>query len=446
MSETLNSGNVTTRIQKIAQLAKDDPKRVFISVSHVIDVEWMREAYRRTRKDGAAGIDEMDANDFALKLEENLQALVTALHTGGYKAPPVRRVHIPKENGKTRPIGIPTFSDKVMQRAVTMVLEAIYEESFHPSSYGFRRKRNAHQALEELQKRPTYWRHCWVIEADIESFFDTIDHKHLREILNQRIRDGVIRRAIDKWLAAGVFEEGQCYSVQNGTPQGGVISPMLANIYLDYVLDQWFERDVCPRIKPRAKLIRYADDFVLLFGWEDDARKVMEVLPKRFKRFGLKLHPEKTRLIAFTHSNSDNTGNRNGKSKPRSFDFLGFTHFWARSRNGRYIVKQRTAKTRFRRTLQRIKIQCRAMMHDPLEVQHRILSRMLTGHYNYFGITGNSDSLRSLRHEVERIWGRTLARRHRRRFAWEWFLSILAHFPLPRAYAVHSVCPSELLV
>lgn len=436
MTETLSSGNIQTRLQRIAELARERPERVFTSVSHAIDIDWMREAYRRTRKDGAAGIDGQDAESFAQDLEGNLRELVNKLHSGNYRAAPVRRVRIPKGGGKFRPIGIPTFSDKVMQRAVTMLLEAIYEGDFHPQSYGFRRGRSAHEALRELQKRPTYWQYCWVIEADIESFFDTIDHSHLRSFLDQRVRDKVIRRAIDKWLAAGVFEEGQIRSVQNGTPQGGVISPMLANIYLHHVLDQWFEREVFPRVRKRAQLIRYADDFVLLFGWEEDARKVFEVLPKRFARFGLKLHPEKTRLIQFSSPDI-------GGGKPGSFDFLGFTHFWAHSRNGKAIVKQKTSKSRFSRSLRRIKEQCRYMMHDPLRVQHRILSHMLTGHYNYFGITGNSDAIRGIRSEVERIWGRALARRSRKRFAWRRFLPILVRFPLPPAHAVHSVCPSE---
>lgn len=441
MSETLSSGNVSTRLQQIAELARKHPERVFTSISHVIDSELMCEAYRRTRKDSAAGVDGQDAEAFSQNLEVNLQDLVRALHTGNYQAPPVRRVYIPKGDGKTRPIGIPTFADKVMQRAVTMVLEAIYEVEFHPHSYGFRRKRSAHDALRELQKRPTYWQYCWVIEADIESFFDTIDHAHLRRFLDRRVRDGVIRKAIDKWLSAGVFEEGQIHSVQNGTPQGGVISPILANIYLNEVLDRWFERDVYPRTRKRAQLIRYADDFVLLFGSEVDAGKVYEVLPKRFGRFGLKLHPKKTRLIWF--SSPFTRRGRKIRKKPGTFDFLGFTHYWARSRTGKHMVKQKTSKTRYSRSLKRIKEQCRVMMHDPLKKQQSILTRMLRGHYNYFGISGNSDAIRNLRHEVDRIWGRTLARRNKRRFAWRRFLPILSRYPLPPARTVHSVCPSE---
>ena len=443
MSETLSSGDVSTKLQQIAELARKHPERVFTSIAHVIDFQWMLEAYRRTRKDAAAGVDGQDADAFGKNLEANLRDLLQALHSGRYQAPPVRRVHIPKDKGKTRPIGIPTFADKVMQRAVVMLLEAIYEIDFHKHSYGFRRKRSAHDALLQLQKRPTYWQYCWIIEADIESFFDTIDHTHLRNFLDQRVRDGVIRRVIDKWLSAGVFEDGQIHSIQNGTPQGGVISPMLANIFLHGVLDQWFEKEVYPRVRRRAQLIRYADDFVLLFGWEEDAKRVYEVLPKRFGRYGLKLHPQKTRLIYF--SSPFTKRGRKIRRKPETFDFLGFTHFWAKSRKGRYVVKQKTAKTRFSRSLRRIKDQCRNMMHDSLADQQRILTRMLQGHYNYFGITGNSDALRNLAHEVTRIWGRALARRNKRRFVWRRFLPLLTRFPLPAAKTVHSVCPSEFL-
>ncbi len=441
MPETLSSVNISTRLEQIAKSARGNPKRVFTSIGHVIDYDWMQEAYRRTRKDSAAGVDGQDADGFTQNLEVNLRDLVKALQTGNYKAPPVRRVHIPKADGKLRPIGIPTFADKVMQRAVVMLLEAIYEVDFHPHSYGFRRKRSAHDALKEIQKRPTYWQYCHVIEADIESFFDTIDHKHLRSFLDRRVRDGVIRRAIDKWLSAGVFEEGQIFSIQNGTPQGGVISPLLANIYLHEVLDSWFERDVFPRIKRRAQLIRYADDFVLLFGWEEDARKVYEVLPKRFGRYGLKLHPMKTQMVPF--SSPFTRRGRKMKKKSGTFDFLGFTQYWAKSRNGNYIVKQTTSKTRFSRSLKRIREQCHKMMHDSLKQQQKILTRMLQGHYNYFGITGNGDALRNLRHEVDRIWGRALARRNKRRFAWQRFQPILKLYPLPPAKTVHSICPSE---
>ena len=439
MSETLSSGSVTTKLQRIAELAREDRTRIFTSVAHAIDLEWMKEAYRRTRKGGATGIDGRTATDYATDLEVNLTALVAKIRDGSYRPPPVRRAHIPKADGKTRPIGVPTFEDKIAQRAVAMLLEAIYEQDFSPDSYGFRPRRSAHQALEELQRRPTYWQRCWVIEADIQSFFDTLDHVMLRSFLDQRVRDGVVRRLIDKWLKAGVLEDGRIVHPDDGTPQGGVISPLLANIYLHEVLDRWVERDVRPRLKGKSRCIRYADDFVLLFDREDDARRVMTVLGKRFERFGLKLHPEKTRILSF---DSPGLGKERAQ-RERSFDFLGFTHYWARSRKGRWIVKQRTAKTRLSRSLKGVKERCRVIRHWCLGDQHEALARLLRGHFNYFGITGNGDAVRAFRHEAERHWGRSLARRNNRRFAWERFKAILTRLPLPHARVPRSVCPSE---
>jgi len=439
MAETLRSGNVPTKLQRIAWLARTDRTRVFTSVVHAIDFEWVKEACRRTRKDGAAGVDGSTWADYAANLEANLRALAEKLSAGTYRPPPVRRVYIPKASGGSRPIGIPSFEDKIAQRAVAMLLEAIYEQDFKPCSYGFRPGRSAHQALEELQRRPTYWKRCWIIEADIQGFFDTIGHPMVRSILDQRVRDGVIRTLIDRWLKAGVLDEGCFVRSDEGTPQGGVISPLLANIFLHEVLDRWIEQSVWPRLKWAVQVIRYADDDVLLFKSEEDARRVMAVLPKRFERFGLKLHPEKTRLLSF---DSPELGKRRAQ-RERSFDFLGFTHFWARSRNGRWIVKQRTAKSRFSRGLRAVKERCRRMRHHRLREQHEVLSQMLRGHYNYYGITGNGDAIKRFRHHAERIWGRSLARRNSRRFAWLRYKRLLERYPLPAPRPIHSVVPSE---
>jgi group II intron reverse transcriptase/maturase len=439
MAETLCSGSVTTKLRRIAELAREDRSRVFTSVAHAIDLEWMKEACRRTRKDGAAGVDGFTWADYAKDLDANLNALATKIRSGTYRPPPVRRAYIPKASGGERPIGIPTFEDKIAQRAVAMLLEAIYEQDFVPDSYGFRPGRSAHQALEELQRRPTYWKQCWIIDADIKSFFDTIDHTKLRSILDQRVRDGVIRRLVDRWLNAGVLEQGRITRPDEGTPQGGVISPLLANVFLHEVLDHWVQRDVQPRLRRGVRCIRYADDFVLLLKSEDDARRVMAVLGKRFERFGLKLHPEKTRLLSF-----DCPGlGKERAQRERSFDFLGFTHFWAQSRKGRWVVKQRTAKSRFARGLKGLKERCREMRHQTLSEQHEAMCRMLRGHFNYYGITGNGDALRRYRSAATRFWGRSLARRNNRRFAWRRFLPLLERYPLPLPRPVHSVAPSD---
>ena len=266
MQETSNSVDVSTKLQRIAELAEQDVTMVMVTLAHHIDVEFLKEAFRRTRQDGAPGVDGRTATEYEERLDENLQSLLDRFKSGRYKAPPVRRAHIPKGDGtKTRPIGIPTIEDKILQRAVTMVLETVYEPIFSRSSYGFRPGRSARQASQALWQILMRMRGGWVIEADIESFFDTLDHQKLRKILDRRVRDGVLRRMIDKWLKAGVMEGTQRFFPRSGTPQGGVVSPLIANVYLHTVLDEWFEKEMVPRLSAEAHLIRYADDFVMVF-------------------------------------------------------------------------------------------------------------------------------------------------------------------------------------
>src|SRR4051812_46039415 len=257
-----NSTSVSTKQERIAELAKQSPQMAFTSLAYLMDIDWLKEAYQRTRKDGAVGVDGVSAEDYEKDLEGNLQRLLDRVKSGTYRAPPVRRVHIPKGGSttETRPIGIPTLEDKVLQRAVVMLLEPIYEQDFLDCSYGFRPKRSAHQALESFRNQLMDGRGGWVLEVDIRKFFDTLDHSHLRTFLQLRVRDGVLLRLIGKWLNAGVLEDGDLSFPEAGTPQGGVISPLLANVYLHYVLDVWFEREVKPRLRGPAFLIRYADD------------------------------------------------------------------------------------------------------------------------------------------------------------------------------------------
>ncbi|MCP5068531.1 MAG: transcription elongation factor GreAB, partial [bacterium] len=287
---------------------------VFTTLNPALDLALLKEAYRRTRKDGATGVDGRTAAEYSEHLEENLRSLFDRAKSGLYRAPPVRRVHIPKDKaGETRPLGIPTFEDKVLQRAVAMVLEAVYEVDFRPFSYGFRPGRSAHQLLEDFRQQMQSQWGGWVLEADIRKFFDSVDHPCFREVLARRVRDGVITRLIGKWLKAGVFEAGQVSYPERGTPQGGVISPLLANIFLHEVLDEWWVRDVQPRLRRGGHLYRYADDFVALFPDEGDARRVMDVLPKRFEKYGLTIHPDKTRLVRFTAPRQDGAGPQPGR-------------------------------------------------------------------------------------------------------------------------------------
>src|ERR1700692_1928502 len=260
MAESSSSGNISTRLQRVAELAREMPQQALSTLAHHIDEDFLREAYRRNRKDGAVGIDGQTAEDYETNLEANLASLLARFKSGRYRAPAVRRVHIPEGDGtKTRPIGVPSFEDKVLQRAVAMVLEAIYEQRFDGGSYGFRPGRSAHQALETLWKKLMDMGGGMVVDVDIQAFFDTLDHTVLRRFLDQRVRDGVLRRTIDKWLKAGVLEKGALSYPESGTPQGGVISPLLANVYLDEVLDRWFEAEVKPRLEGEAFLVRYAD-------------------------------------------------------------------------------------------------------------------------------------------------------------------------------------------
>jgi len=435
-----DSGKVYTRLQRIAELAREAPDLSFTTLAHHIDVDFLVEAWERVRKDGAVGVDGRTAKEYVQNLRGNLEDLHERFKAGTYQAPPVRRAYIPKAGGKQRPIGIPTIEDKILQKAVAMVLEEIYEQDFRDCSYGFRPCRSAHQALDRLWTGLTEMRGGWVLDVDIKSFFDTIVHAHLRDFLDRRVRDGVLRRVIGKWLKAGVLEGGQWFRPEAGTPQGGVISPLLANIYLHEVLDTWYEQEVRPRLRGRSFLVRYADDFVIVCAREDDARRVMEVLPKRMARFGLALHPEKTRLVRFTRPvGKASRGGGGDPSGRQSFYLLGFTHYWGRSRYGNWVVKRKTARDRFTRALRTIARWCKEHRHFELREQHRTLCRKLRGHDAYFGITGNAPALQRLRHEVSKVWRKWLDRRGgKERMTWERFGQLLRRFPLPTARVVHS--------
>jgi RNA-directed DNA polymerase len=441
MAETSSSTTVSTKLERIAQLAREMPQAALTTLAHHIDIDWLREAYRRTRKDGATGVDRQTADEYARNLEGNLSALLERAKSGSYVAPPVRRVHIPKagDGSQTRPIGIPTFEDKVLQRAVAMVLEAVYEQRFLDCSYGFRPGRSAHQALRVVQSQTVKMAGKWVLEVDIRNFFGTLDHSHLREIVCERVRDGVLLRLIGKWLNAGVMEDGAIEYPEAGTPQAGVISPILANIYLHEVLDEWFARQVVPRLAGRATLVRYADDAVIIFEHERDARRVLDVLPKRLAKYGLTLHPDKTRLVDFRRpdrrasASPDNNGD--ARSRSDTFDLLGFTHYWAMSRKGFWVVKQKTAADRFRRALKRIAGWCQQYRHEPVREQWIALRRKLLGHFGYFAVIGNLRALRNFHHRVRGVWRKWLNRRSQRaHMTWEKMARLLAHYPLPQPH------------
>ncbi len=328
----------------------------------------------------------------------------------------------------------------MLQRAVVMLLEPIYEQDFASGSYGFRPGRSAHDALEELWQRTMASAGGWILEVDIRKFFDTLDHGHLRKFLQIRIRDGVLKRLIGKWLKAGVLEEGSVSYPEAGSPQGGVISPLAANVYLHYVLDVWFREEVQPRLRGRSHLIRYADDFVILFTHEADARRVLEVLPERFGKYGLTLHPDKTRLVPFHHPLRKHPGGPgNQKDRPGTFDLLGFTHYWGRTNRGGWAVMRQTASKRLSRAVRSIATWCRTSRHRPVREQHAKLSQKVRGHYAYYGITGNARALQWFLCAVHRAWWKWLNRRNRQReMRWDRFNRLLERYPLPRPRIVHS--------
>jgi RNA-directed DNA polymerase len=426
MAGTSSLETVSTKQQRIAALAKQAPSMVLTTLAHHMNIDWMKEAHRRTRKSGALGVDGQTPEEYEGNLEGNLTSLLNRAKSGDYWAPPVRRAHVPKGDGKEmRPIGIPTFEDKVLQRAAAMVLEPIYEQDFYDCSYGFRPGRSALSALESFWKQMMGMGGGWVIEVDVKKFFDTLDHQHLQDLIRQRVGDGVMLRLIGKWLNAGVMDDGTLSYPEAGTPQGGVISPLLANIYLHEVLDKWFEETAKPRLNGRAFMVRYADDFILGFANEGDARRIMDVLPQRLAKYGLTIHPEKTRLVYFRPPLSPDA------KEPGTFDFLGFTHYWGKGRKGTWVIKRRTAKDRFKRSLKKLAEWCRKHLHEPVAYQHQQLSKKLAGHYGYYGITGNYEALRRLRRRVEECWHKWLARRSQRGMPWERFKVILKRFALP---------------
>jgi RNA-directed DNA polymerase len=438
MIDTQRSKEVYTIQQRIAQVARERPQEVFTSLNHYLDAEWLKAAYERVKPDSSPGIDGQSWAEYGKDLEKNLLSLLNRVKSGSYVAPPVKRVHIPKGDGKeTRPIGMPTIEDKVLQRAIAMLLEPIYEQDFKYFSYGFRPERSAHEALRCLWKQSMNHQIKWILDVDVRKYFDTLKHDILRELLDLRVRDGVIRRLIGKWLNAGVLERGQLSYSEEGTPQGGVISPLLANIYLHYVLDCWYVESVKPRMKGRTLLVRFADDFVLGFEHKEDAEKVYAVLFKRFEKYGLQLHPEKTRLVPFGRPTEDSG---DGGTPPGTFDFLGFTHYWGKNRKGGWGIRQRTSHKRLTRSLKAINQWCRKNLHEPIRVQVEALGRKLKGHFGYYGITGNYEALERYREEVIRRWRKWLARRgDPQGMTWERMRRLLQFYYLPNARIVHSV-------
>jgi len=374
-------------------------------------------------------VDGVTKDDYGEHLERNLRDLHERLKSTRYRHQPIRRVHTPKGKGKTRPIGIATFEDKLVQDAIREALEAIYEQDFLNCSHGFRPKRNAHDAIRALD-RAVYKREVnWIVEADIVSFFDSLDRNWLRRMLEVRIADGSLLRLIGKCLQAGVLDGTDLSAPEIGTTQGSALSPLLGNVYLHHVLDLWFQRKVKPTLQGKACLIRYADDFIICFERKDDARAVLVALHERMGQFGLTLHEDKTRLFSFRRPPARE---QQGKG-PATFDFLGFTFYWRRSKKGHWCMWCKTRRERLRKTIQSIAEWCRRHRHLPVEAQHAALTKRLQGHMNYFGVNGNLNSLALLVDQTEQAWFKWLRRRSQRtRLTRKRFKALLSAYPLPR--------------
>jgi RNA-directed DNA polymerase len=429
MADASTSRPMSPQLSKVVERARSEPEGRFHSLAHLIDVPALARAYRRVRKDAAAGVDGVTKEEYGQDLEANLEDLHARLVSKRYRHQPIRRVRIPKAKGKTRPIGISAFEDKLVQDAVREVLEAVYEQDFLDCSYGFRPGRSPHDAVRTLDRIVHRGEVSWILEADIASFFDSVDREALGEMLQIRVADGSLLRLVGKCLHVGVIDGAEFTEPETGTVQGSVLSPLLGNVYLHYVLDLWFEREVKRRLRGKATLIRYCDDFLIAFEREDDARRVQAVLGKRLGRYGLTLHPDKTRLLPFGRPPKSKSSGRG----PATFDFLGFTFYWKRARSGRWGMAMKTRSASLRRVIQSVYEWCRRHRHDPVKVQHAALCRRIQGHINYFGVSGNFRSLLLLVEVAKRAWFKWLCRRsQRKRLNWQRFADLLRDFPLPK--------------
>jgi RNA-directed DNA polymerase len=400
---------------------------------HVYDVDRLREAYAALRRNASAGIDEVTWREYGLELEGNLRDLSERLARGTYRARPVKRVYIPKADGKQRPIGIPVLEDKIVQRAAVAVLNAVYETDFLGFSYGFRPGRSAHMALDALAVGIQTKKVNYVLDADIRGFFDTLNHGWLIEFVRHRIADPRVVRHIQKWLNAGVVEEGKHGRQEEGTPQGGSISPLLANIYLHHVLDLWADQWRRTRARGDVVIVRYADDFVVGFQHESDAVRFLADLRERFRTFNLELHADKTRVIEFGRFAAERRSRR-GLGRPETFDFLGFTHACDHTRQGRFTVLRRTTAKRVRAKLRSLKEELRRRLHDPVRDVGKWLRQVLAGHYRYYGVPRNYAMLDAFRNQVRRLWHRALNRRSQTGTVTEARLApiVAAWLPMPR--------------
>jgi group II intron reverse transcriptase/maturase len=436
--EDMHSGR-----ERIRRAAKTDKGRRFTALlHHVYDITALREAYFGLKRDAAPGVDGETWRGYGEQLEQRLEDLRGRLQRGAYRAKPVRRVHIPKSDGRRRPLGVTTLEDKLVQRGLVAVLNCIYEQDFLGFSYGFRPGRSQHDALDALCVGIQRKKVGWVFDGDIRGYFDAIDHECLMKFIEHRIADRRVVRLIRKWLRAGVLEDGKWMRSDEGTPQGGGISPLLANVYLHYVFDLWV-RDWRRRAKGDVIVVRFADDFIVGFQYEWEARRFWAELRERLAGYGLELHPDKTRLIEFGRYAAVNR-KRNGRGKPETFDFLGFTHVCGKTRKGRFTVLRRTMRKRLRAKLREVRTVLRYRWHDPVPEVGKWLSSVIRGHINYYAVPQNYELVEAFRQQVIHHWRRALSRRSQKGYVtWERMRRITRRW-LPRVRIVHPY-PSQRL-
>ena len=433
-------------LARIRQLALQDKEQKFTTLwHHVYDIRRLREAYYALKHNATAGVDGQTWRQYGQNLEENLRDLSDRLKRGAYRAKPVRRAFIPKADGRQRPLGIPALEDKIVQRSAAEVLGAVYEVDFLGFSYGFRPGRNPHNALDALTVGLVRKKVSWVLDADIRGFFDAVDHEWLVKFVEHRIADQRVVRHVKKWLKAGVLEDGKRIQVEEGTPQGGIVSPLLANIYLHYVFDLWVEQWRKRRTSGDVIVVRYADDFVVGFQYQSDAVRFRAELEQRLRKFHLELHPDKTRLIEFGRFAAENR-KRRGEGKPETFDFLGFTHMCGKKRNGKFAVLRHTVRKRLRAKLQALKMELRRRMHEPIPKVGAWLGSVVRGHIQYYSVPRNSTAVNLFRYEAIRLWVRTLRRRSQKtRLNWE-RMSRLVNRWIPPVRVVHPYPEQRLYV
>lgn len=436
MNDAQTSPSMSPGLQKVAERARKDPATKFYSLAHLIDAVMLRRSYGRLRKNAAVGVDGVTKEKYGQELGRNLQSLHERMKAKKYRHQAIRRVHIPKTNGKSRPIGISTTEDKVVQTALREVLETIYEQDFYSFSYGFRPGRSAHGAVHALTRAVDEGKANVILEIDLAGYFDSIDREKLVEILQKRVGDESVLRLIRKCLHVGILDGEEFSRPERGTVQGSTLSPLLGNIYLHYVLDEWFEEEVKPRLRGKAVLVRYADDGVFGFERRDDAERVKVVLEKRLAKFGLSLNLDKTRLLNFR---KPSRSQQDGKG-PSTFEFLGFLWYYRRVRAGWWSVACKTMRARITRAIRSVYDWCRSHRCLPVKEQHAALTARLRGHYNYFGISGNVRSLEKVAFHAQCGWYKWLNRRSQRaRLNGKRYQDMLRTFPLPKPRVVVNI-------